>query len=35
VKRKSARVFDPSAVARLKEKLGLAQKDAMKVPVAE
>jgi len=35
VKRKSVRAFDPSAVARLKEKLGLAQKDAMKTPVTE
>ena len=35
VKRKSARAFDPSAVARLKEKLGLAQKEGIKVPVAE
>lgn len=35
VKRKAARTFDPSAVARLKEKLGLAQKDAMETPVAE
>ncbi|MDF1683960.1 MAG: ProQ/FinO family protein [Legionellaceae bacterium] len=35
VKRKAARTFDPSAVARLKEKLGLAQKDAMKTSVAE
>lgn len=35
VQRKSVRAFDPSAVARLKEKLGLAQKNAMKMPVAE
>lgn len=32
VKRKSIRTFDPSAVARLKEKLGLAQKDGEKAP---
>jgi len=35
VKRKSARAFDPAAVARLKEKLGLAQKEGLKAPVAE
>lgn len=35
VKRKSARAFDPNAVARLKEKLGLAQKEGIKTPVAE
>lgn len=35
VKRRSARTFDPSAVARLKEKLGLAQKEALKAPATE
>jgi ProP effector len=35
VKRKSARAFDPSAVARLKEKLGLAQKEGIKASLIE
>ncbi|NCT56987.1 MAG: activator of prop osmoprotectant transporter [Legionella sp.] len=35
VKRKATRTFDPNAVARLKEKLGLAQKNTMNTPIAE
>lgn len=35
VKRKATRTFDPNAVARLKEKLGLAQKNTMNTPLAE